>query len=195
MNDGYIFKHATDIRNLSKIIKDGYLDPNIKSKYRRRCQYNWDDEYDYKRVWIQVIFDIEKIKKNKKFLFSHWGNVILIFNENILKSQKGEYGGIAYPQTVKNGIFDSMVDKKYGWLNEFVKSINEWMKFKARYMSYINKFSDSHEIRLKKKVPLARSLIGILFYNIDEKEIIKYRKMLDKAGLDQCKIENWNGKN
>ena len=188
MEDGYLFVHATDIRNLSKIIKDGYLDPNVKSKYRK-YDYDYNDEYDYRRVWFQIL-DVAKFapKKFKKHI-CFGGDVFLIFNENILKSQKGEYGGIAYPQ---NGDFDSRIDKKYSWLNEFVKSINEWMQFKRdRPKTCCDLFMGSHEIRMKNKVPLAPSLIGIGSFEFEDKQIIKYRKMLDKAGLDQCKIEKF----
>jgi len=191
MKDGYLFVHGTTQKNLSAILKCGYIDPNPKRKHRI-FDYNWNNEDDYNWIWIQIL-DAAPKKCDRPLFWGFGENVVMIFNENILRFQKGRYGGFGH-DTILKGAFDSTIDKKYSWLGEYTKSIIQWMKTKEsdkifdRIKNCGLKFMHSHEIKLKKRVTIVDSLIGIAFH--DCKNLPKFRKMLDDAGLHKCKVLN-----
>lgn len=164
--------HFTDAstKNILKILKDGYLRPSIKTKNKRLfgrdlSEYIYlmiedkDNNFTYIKPGAVFYLDINLLLRDIFYLSEGW------YAENIkIKTKKIDGKKITEDKLIKK-------------LKNFIKKMKK--KDKTKVIISDNVYMDrlfSHEIKIKKDIPLDKYLIKIELQQDKDNKIKKYIK-------------------
>jgi len=161
-NSEYII-HGTQIKNLIKILKDGYIN-NDPDKKDISMLKDWTKT---KQIFTQLVYyDIPEQNQT----IPHWWSCAIVLDKQILKDYPfyaNNVGG--FKNNFDNGLINNDTNPKYdstifirgkGKLNKIPsltklkKHISNYMTKKAPAIFNKEKFQYSHEILFNKKIPL-----------------------------------------
>lgn len=170
---GMYFVHGTTFRNLSRILRARYLNPNPLP--RDRQMLDPEDEMSH-RVFFQIL---PPSFEKKRTMF--WFEVVLVFNENVLAGQCGTWGEVGTFDSAResNRFVDDPSDPRTReWLHPFVAQV-------AKFGIPRPWLHSPYEVTMELPVHLNDSFVAVLVVDGDARAVENVEQALKRARINR----------